>query len=1043
MTPQAWLYTRTGKFDTMSERNESDAHAAPSWSWTVSCGALVGFLAIIYASQPIANNFDQGRFFLAALALPALGMLLAVIIVQRFIDARMLLLGLLCFQVIALLVQGALACRFETWNGDHAIFIAGYMTVYHQETVTLALAGLPSLLYVSSLLSTREHRMRGASTANVVNNVCLGSAGAAALATVIVIVADRASYGIAHLVMAGMLVAGNALEAVQGTRHDQVAAVAHAIQGRSRAKATLTTIIMLLVVFVAIYSWSIDFTWQGTFEGSEGFWSATLNERLALPEAAWTLGTFAIAMLAATWAGRKVVNAIGSAVNAELVLATITIGLIASLWGLLQLGTVPFGFRFSSLVVPWIVVAAGCWVAVYVHKRAVPSSGLVGSMMLGGFLATWLGMLLGPETLDGMDLIVPVAIAVIAGLVAVMLGFVTPRMLEGRTLRGSGRPATGMAIASETVDKQARRVGVNAFSKIAGLAKPRKGALAAIAIAAAIALPAVLVAVPATAPPSFQLLATVDNQALFFLADPTTRVHPDHRPWFGLHGVAVPNNTITITAARNEHEAVQVVMRPVNQKHFSIYGISFSEFVHAGGGDPIPASTCQAFRVRPVEPLAGMVPDVLEPFAPFGVADGRNHPLWFRFYVPANASPGEYTGAISLVVDNKEEEWSLHPKTLVLDVRLHVFNFTLPSIPSLKSNIGFYTSRPEFNDVMAIFQRNRMMHWSFARFPVIASMHANGSIDAMNFTATDADVTMIHDYGTRTIGFHVPGSYGHVLPDGTFTVNGADFTRSNYTTSVHFNGTMQEYFQRFADHYKNITYIDDFGTNKSWFNEMYFNGHDEVDGVGGTYKINALAEYRWLAALDCPFPLMQTVGGRVEETFAVLEAMPGGAIICWHTTGFEEPHVTAWKASGRNVWIYTTRGPRFPSPSISTSGMATQVRALGWQCFLYNYTNYLIWDIATPGNARQGHAYQGWSGGSMLYPAPGGGYHESTRLELLREGFEDHEYFTLLARQPPSAARDALLDRVKALMPGPWFQPTMDYRAVQQLRASIGAFLSA
>lgn len=64
---------------------------------------------------------------------------------------------------------------------------------------------------------------------------------------------------------------------------------------------------------------------------------------------------------------------------------------------------------------------------------------------------------------------------------------------------------------------------------------------------------------------------------------------------------------------------------------------------------------------------------------------------------------------------------------------------------------------------------------------------------------------------------------------------------------------------------------------------------------------------------------------------------------------------------------------------------------------------------ATPGNARQGHAYQGWSGGSLLHDAPGGGYFESTRLELVREGFEDHEYFTLLGRQPQSAARDALL----------------------------------
>nr|MDO8119141.1 hypothetical protein [Candidatus Sigynarchaeota archaeon] len=273
-----------------------------------------------------------------------------------------------------------------------------------------------------------------------------------------------------------------------------------------------------------------------------------------------------------------------------------------------------------------------------------------------------------------------------------------------------------------------------------------------------------------------------------------------------------------------------------------------------------------------------------------------------------------------------------------------------------------------------------------------------------------------------------------------FTVNGIDYNSTSYFNAAEVNDTLREYIQLFANYYKTVkNYTNDFGEIVSWFDDMYFNGHDEIDGAGGTYKASALVDYRYLADLQCPFALMQTVGGYEEDTFSVLESLPD-SIICWHTGGYEASHVTSWRASGREAWIYTTRGPRFPSPSLSTSGFATQVRALGWQCFIYNYSTYLIWDVLTPGNSRQGHAYQGWSGGTAFYKE-WGTYARSTRVELIREGFEDYEYFYLLSRAPSSTQKSMLRQEIDALMEG--FHPDMDYRHFKQVRMDIGTFLSA
>ncbi len=62
-----------------------------------------------------------------------------------------------------------------------------------------------------------------------------------------------------------------------------------------------------------------------------------------------------------------------------------------------------------------------------------------------------------------------------------------------------------------------------------------------------------------------------------------------------------------------------------------------------------------------------------------------------------------------------------------------------------------------------------------------------------------------------------------------------------------------------------------------------------------------------------------------------------------------------------------------------------------------------------------------------MYEGPDG-YQVSTRMELVREGFEDHDYFYMLSLKPDSEQKSALENRVDGLMGDNLYQPIMDYR---------------
>ena len=142
----------------------------------------------------------------------------------------------------------------------------------------------------------------------------------------------------------------------------------------------------------------------------------------------------------------------------------------------------------------------------------------------------------------------------------------------------------------------------------------------------------------------------------------------------------------TISAARNEVEAAQLVVRPT---------IPLSRFTIRPGaltgpdGALIPAQNVEVLEVRYVNvvhptdksSVPGLWPDPLPPLkGPINLEPNKNQPFWVRVKIPRRAPAGIYTGKINLAAQNYKADVTL---------RVKVYDFTLPERMSCTTAFGF------------------------------------------------------------------------------------------------------------------------------------------------------------------------------------------------------------------------------------------------------------------------------------------------------------------------------------------------------------------
>ncbi len=147
--------------------------------------------------------------------------------------------------------------------------------------------------------------------------------------------------------------------------------------------------------------------------------------------------------------------------------------------------------------------------------------------------------------------------------------------------------------------------------------------------------------------------------------------------------------SIEVSSAKNEAESFIVVVRP--RRDVKDFTISVDDF--RCGGKVIPAAdrvelrtvdSAKVWKAANAYSYEGLWPDPLPLYnGAMTLKAGRNYAFWITVKVPAGAAAGDYRSLVRISADKMKK---------TLPVNMKVWDFELPRVPSMKSDVGIATS---------------------------------------------------------------------------------------------------------------------------------------------------------------------------------------------------------------------------------------------------------------------------------------------------------------------------------------------------------------
>ncbi len=168
-----------------------------------------------------------------------------------------------------------------------------------------------------------------------------------------------------------------------------------------------------------------------------------------------------------------------------------------------------------------------------------------------------------------------------------------------------------------------------------------------------------------------------DDRLGLWWAEATNKVHRDHpRP-------VTVQETVRLSAAANEFEAVQIVVKPSRTVDVTV---TVGDFTGPGGTIPADSFSLRSVEYVPVEIATdsfGFVGDWPDPIVPLEGAThcemGRNQPFWLLAHVPPGTPSGPYAGEVTLSDGSVSQR---------VPVRLHVYDFELTPETHIRTAYG-------------------------------------------------------------------------------------------------------------------------------------------------------------------------------------------------------------------------------------------------------------------------------------------------------------------------------------------------------------------
>jgi len=450
------------------------------------------------------------------------------------------------------------------------------------------------------------------------------------------------------------------------------------------------------------------------------------------------------------------------------------------------------------------------------------------------------------------------------------------------------------------------------------------------------------------------------------------------------------DSVVKMSAARNETEAIQLVVRPIVEGGVGQVSLGVGDLKGADGAG-ISAENVFWSQVYYVPAREGNLPDGLPGPKPFAADEQWQYPIWLEVYVPPDTPAGDYSAPVTVHTDKGE---------LSAKLNLHVWNFDIPVKQHLRTSTTIYTPYGWRDDIKKWY--GNMDYWQAIREwrPGIVKMLAKYRLCPSNL-------------------YHLPLEYDEesrkvVIKD---TAEFEKYAQSYLDMGHHFDGMpvpyffnrgsflgakkgTEEYLKRITEAYRIAAeYLD----AKGWLEGSYVYCVDEAVVHKHSYDIDFDLLNRVFDAIHAAHPKIKIFGAETPSPM-----LRGMNIWCINLNSFDTDILEEQHALGNHVWWYN--GYVNPRPGTRISARGVDHRALFWITYKYGIDGYLIWTVNRWSNNPWEEPNRGdrVAAGNhfLLYPNPDGTVSPSIRICMMRDGLEDYEYHWLL-EQATKKLRDA------------------------------------
>ncbi len=432
------------------------------------------------------------------------------------------------------------------------------------------------------------------------------------------------------------------------------------------------------------------------------------------------------------------------------------------------------------------------------------------------------------------------------------------------------------------------------------------------------------------------------------------------------------------------------------------------------GGARLDREHCQVSWVESVK-VNTWVPDPLLEQQPFR-APRQGYPLLqVTVRVPRERQPaGEYRGQLTV---------SAAGQTAVLPVVLRVYDFALPLTPTLPTSFWLFrhTIRNAYGLPAVPFD-------TYARYldrcldarlaPIDAAewhdqpfvQMVRAASGELNVDWTEWDRYLAYGMARGMSAFNVADDHWFGSYFRSFTVREPKTGQTSTVTldlnSPAYAAAVTRFFQLAHEHF----------TARGWAAKAYLQAYDEPGRdaalLAEIKRFHALARAGW--------PGLRTL---ITATPGGYEGLHGSiGIWCPLSPSYDEKVAAERRKLGEEVWWYVCCGPGAPWANLFLEQPGAAHRVLAWQSFARGVQGLLYWGVnhwpgfdgrtMSPVPAAKRWPAVAWNDGGrngdgyLMYPGPDGPL-GSLRLDILRDGLEDHDALVLL-RDRLAAQRDRL-----------------------------------